>query len=233
MTDNSASFLQKSWSALAAATLSLLLFTAPVALADDADSAMSFDGLKKIEGAKMALAYIDPDADFSVYKRVAVLDPQVSFQPNWLRDQNRNRASRVSARDKERIRVAVADLLKDVFIEALEANDGYEIVDVVGEDVLVVRASIVDLDVTAPDTNTAGRTRQLSTTAGSATIFLELFDSSSGAIIGRAVDRRAARRAGGTMMWSNRVTNTSEARRMMRVWADRLRGFLDSHYKGS
>lgn len=194
---------------------------------------ISFDNLERIKDAKVAIAYIDPDADFTVFNRIKILDPYVAFQANWQRRQNQaNRSNRVSARDMERIRAAAADLMRDTFIEALEADDGYEVVDEVGEDVLVLRPAIIDLDVTTPDTGTAGRSRSFNTSAGAATLYIELFDGASGKIIGRAADRRVASRPGGMMQWSNRVTNTSEARRMFRVWANRLREFLDSHYMG-
>jgi len=193
---------------------------------------VSFDNLKRVENSEMAVAYIDPEADFSVYRRVAILQPYVAFRANWQRDQNRSSVTRVSARDMERIRADVGSLLEDVLVEALEADNGYEVVSGAADDVLLVRPAIIDLDVTAPDTNTAGRTRQISSTAGAATLYIELFDSVSGKIIGRAADRRIAGRAGGMMQWSNAVTNRSEARRMFRPWADRLRAFMDSHYSG-
>ena len=98
------------------------------------------------------------------------------------------------------------------------------------EDVLIVRPAIIDLDITAPDVTTAGRSRTYTTSSGAATLFVELFDAYSGALIGRAVDRRAGRRGGGFAMQSNRVTNRADARREMRVWADRLIEFLDQHY---
>ena len=130
----------------------------------------------------------------------------------------------------DRIRADVASLFKDVFTEVLEADDGYEVVDGANEDVLLLRPAIIDLDVTAPDTRTAGRSTTFTASAGAATIYIELFDSLSGQIIGRAVDRQNARRAGGTVSWSNSVTNSQEARRMMRGWANQLRSFLDAHY---
>ena len=194
---------------------------------------VSFDNLERIKDATVAAAYIDRDADFSIYNRVRILDPYVAFQANWQRQQNRNNpGGRVNAQDKERIREAAADLLTDVFIEVLEADDGFEVVDEAGDDVLILRPAIFDLVITAPDTRSAGRSRTVTATAGAATLYIELFDGGSGKIIGRAVDRRAASRPGGMMQWSNRVTNVSEARRMFRVWAGRLREFLDNHYMG-
>ncbi len=210
-------------------TLSLLALGGTGLAAQEHDT--TFDNLVRIEDPRVAAAYIDPDADFSVYTHVKILHPYVAFRANWQRDQRRaNPASRVSASDMDRIRVAVGDLLTDVFIEALEANDGYTVVNQPGEHVLVLRPAVIDLDITAPDNRGAGRSNSFSTTAGAATIYLEIFDGATGKIIGRAIDRRTASRPGGMMQWSNSVTNTSDARRMFRVWANRFRDFLDSHY---
>ncbi len=202
------------------------------AFAEEESMDISFDNLSRIKDARVAVAYIDPEADFSVFQRVAILDPMVAFRANWQRDQNRStRTRRVRAADMERIKSSVAELFKEVFIEVLEADDGYEIVDVSGDDVIVLRPAIIDLDVSAPDTMSSGRNRSWTATTGAATLYIELFDSVSGKIIGRAADRRTARQAGGFMTVSNRVTNTAEARRMIRRWAQKLREFLDTHYK--
>ena len=192
--------------------------------------AISFDGLELVENARVGAAYINPDADFSVFQRVAILDPYVSFRRNWLRDQNRNRSRNLRSSDVDRIKADVAALFKDVFTARLEAEGGYEVVDVGGDDVLLLRPAIINLDVTAPDVQTAGRSRTFTATAGAATLYIELFDSVTGEILGRAADRQRARRNGGTVSWSNSVTNSAEARRIFGRWADILRDFLDSHY---
>ena len=66
------------------------------------EEAISFDGLVPVEDARVASAFIDPDADFSVFERFAILDPFVAFRSNWQRDQNRDRrgSSRISASDE-------------------------------------------------------------------------------------------------------------------------------------
>ncbi len=209
----------------------LLVLLATLSLGARADHP-SFENLKRIENADMAAAFIDPNADFSVYGRVMILEPHVAFRANWQRDQ-RKEHHRVTKHDMEQIRAAASELLLEAFIEALEAHDGFEVVDAPDHDVLLVRPALLDLDVTAPETNEAGRSRNFSTSAGAATIYLELYDSVTGQIIGRAADRRAASRPGGMMMYSNRVTNRRDAKRMFRVWADRLRGFMDDHYRGN
>jgi hypothetical protein len=160
-----------------------------------------------------------------------ILDTYVAFRSGWETDQRRGtRGIRVSANDMERIKSDVASLFKQVMIEQLHADDGYEVVDQADHDVLLLRPAIIDLDVTAPDTMSPGRTTTFSTSTGAATLYLELYDSVSGQIIGRAADRQAVRNASGTLSWSNRVSNSQDAKRMFRVWADTLRGFLDDHY---
>lgn len=197
--------------------------------AADQDAETSWDGLVAVEGADMAAAFIDPAADFSVFRRVSILQPHVAFRSNWQRDQNRSRTRNIRASDVERIKEDVAGLFMSVFAERLEAA-GYEVVNYAGEDVLILRPAVIDLDITAPDTRSAGRSRTYTTTTGAATVFIELFDSLSSDLIGRAVDRRSSGRSGGFATQSNRVTNRADARREFGVWADRLVAFLDQHY---
>ena len=216
----------------------LLLCVSPSILAEEEEVIVesveavdiTFDNLVPVKDPAVSMAFIDPEADFSVFKRVAILEPFVAFRSNWQRDQNRSRSRNIRARDMERIKADVATLFERVFTERLEAA-GYEVVDGAGEDVLLLRPAIIDLDVTAPDTRTAGRSRTFTASTGAATLYIQLFDSVSGDIIGRAADRQSVRRAGGTVSWSNSVTNTADARRMMGRWADELVGFLDAHYK--
>ncbi len=206
-------------------------FTLPT-LAQDTESD-AFDGLVAVEGAKADILAIDPEADFSVYQRIIILDPYVAFIKNWRRDVNRDTrsaSSRVSNSDMEKIKVDVAAMFKEVFTEKLQADDGFVITDETGDDVLIIRPAIIDLDITAPDTMSPGRSRTYVATAGAATIYVELFDSVSGAIIGRAADRRTARQNRGRVSWSTGVTNAREARRMMGIWADQLKSFLEDHY---
>lgn len=207
----------------------LVLITAAASMVNAEEDGVSFDGLKRVENSKVAKAYIDPDADFSVYQRIKILEPYVAFRKNWQRDLRRRGIRNVSSSDMQRIKTEVASLFQKVFTEVLEAGDGFEVVDVTGDDVLLLRPAIIDLDVSAPDTMNAGRSRTYTASTGAATLYIELFDSVSGDIIGRAADRRTIRRSS-NVSWSNRVTNSADARRLLRRWAELLRSFLDQHY---
>lgn len=212
---------------LITAILSLLAW--PAVNADETDK--MFENLVPVEDAQVAMAYIDPNADFSVFERVMILDTFVAFRSGWERDQRRGtRRGRVSARDMERIKSRVSETFNSAFIDVLQADDGFEIVDEPDHDVLLIRAAIIDLDVTAPDTQSAGRSRTYTASSGAATLYIELFDSVSGQIIGRAADRQVARSAGNMLTWNTSVSNTANARRVFTSWAGSLREFLDSHY---
>jgi hypothetical protein len=54
--------------------LSFFLIGAANALGQTSDE-ISFDGLERVDSSRVHIAYINPDADFSVFKRVAILEP--------------------------------------------------------------------------------------------------------------------------------------------------------------
>lgn len=208
----------------------VFLFWTSFTIAEEEADGLSFDGLKALEETRVHMAYIDPEADFSVFTRVSILEPHVAFRSNWRRDQNRSRSSRrVSTSDMDRIKQDVSALFKNEFTNRLESR-GFEVVNDAGEDVLVLRPAIIDLDVSAPDTMSGSRSRTYTAGVGAATLYIELFDSTSGAIVGRAADRRNARNGAGFATRANRVTNRAAASREFRVWADKLIDFLESHY---
>ncbi len=214
--------------------LSRLLLTAalllPAGLVSAQSSELTYDNLEPVENPRLAMGFIDPDADFSVYKRVAIMEPYVAFRKNWKRDQNRSRTNKISNSDMEKLKADVATLFANVFGERLQSA-GYAIVTEASDDVLLIRPAVVDLDISAPDTRTGGRSHTFTTSTGAATLYIELFDSVSGDILGRAADRQSIQNAGGRLSWSNSVTNSADAKRMIGGWADELIAFLDTHYK--
>ena len=213
----------------AVVTFALVAMTTTPARAEGEEKVDPFAGLKKIEDAKVGVAYIDPDADFSVFKRVAISDPYVAFRADWRRDQNRDRIRPISSGHAERIRSNVAKLLKEVFTERLEADDGFEVTKEAGYDVLLVKPALVDLDINVPETQTAGASATVTATTGQAVLYIELFDSVSGDLLGRAADRQVGKNAHFGL--STEALIAAQARQAFEEWADKLRGFLDEHYK--
>ena len=119
------------------------------------------------------------------------------------------------------------DTVGEVFVEELQKSEHFEIVDEAGPDVLIIVGVLHDIVSRVPP-DMIGRGDIYLSSVGEATLIIELRDSLSGETIYRAVDRRAAERAGGTAVRSSSVTTWSEVRRMARRWATRLTQGLDS-----
>ena len=217
------------------AVLAVLVGTVATAQAADDDwpPKVTSDGLTLVEGTEVAAVWVLDGADFSEYKRVMIVNVGVGFKKNWRRDYNQNEvslSSKVSKSDAEKIKQRVADEFKKVFTAELE-KAGYEVADydvsLAEEDILVLRPAIVDLVVTAPDTNSASRSRSFTASAGAMTLYLEFYDSVTSSILGRVVDRQNSR-DNGMMQISNRVTNKAEADRLFRKWTGLLIAKMDS-----
>jgi hypothetical protein len=187
----------------------------------------SHDGLELVPGTEVAMAYVKPGADFSGYKRLMILDTYVAFQKGWAERQRRSSVNKVSNRDIERMKKDLAELFREVFIERLDIEGGYPVVQNPDSDVLLLRPAIIDLEVTVPDVHSSGRSYNFAASAGAATLFLELYDSVSGEILARILDRKSAGNTGDFMRWSNQVSNRAAARRVLGEWAGLLRQRLD------
>jgi hypothetical protein len=217
------------WIACIAAGLGLA--HAPLSFAADPPPAVSKDGLHLQKSTKSTLVYMKPGVTWNQYKRVALLDCLVEFDKNWERDYNRDQAgtmNRVDDSDMERIQKDMAAEFKKVFAKELQANSGYPVVDTAAPDVLVVRPAILNLRVTAPDLMTPGISTTVVSSAGSATLYVELWDSVSNTILARAMDAQADPGFAGRGQAANRVTNTMAADDILRLWATKLRKYLDA-----
>jgi len=195
------------------------------------EAALSHDGLQKVKVKDVDAAYTRPGASLKGYTKV-MLDPvEVQFSKSW--DPNKTGSMfKVSASEREEIRKGVGDIVREEFARQLQAKDGYQVVTAPGPDVLRAKASIVNLYVNAPDTGGgSGRSRTYTASAGEMTLYLELYDSESGQILARIVDRRESRSVA-PMMIANRVTNTGEAHDIAATWARILRKSMDSAKAG-
>ena len=183
------------------------------------------EGLKLVPNTRdIALVWAEEGADLSHYNRVYLVEPYVAFKKNWQRDQNRG-TLKVKSSDMERIKTRVKALFMEVFTEELESN-GYTLVNERAEDVLIVKPAIINLDVTAPDVRSAGRSSTFTSQAGSMTLYLELYDSETDDLIAKALDQKADRDSG-FMKWQTGPANRAAGLRMMRPWAKALREGLD------
>jgi len=184
------------------------------------------EGLQRIHNPKhMAIVYAEPGADLMQYNRIYLVEPYVAFKKNWQREHNRSMSQRVRTSDMEKIKTSVKDLFMEVFTKELEKG-GYELANERAEDVLIVKPAIIDLNVNAPDIASSGMTRTFTESAGSMTLYMELYDSETDDLLAKAMDMKADR-GHGWMEWQTRVTNIAAGKRMMQPWAEALRQALD------
>jgi hypothetical protein len=181
---------------------------------------VTHDGLERVPNSRVERAWVKPGVDFSQYTEVGLLDCFVSFKRNW-----RMNHQGVRTRDMERIKNTLSEEFRTVFTDSLESS-GFPVVEQAAEHVLLIRPAIIDLDVAAPQTNSAGRSDSFTASPGVMTLVIELYDSESNEILARAIDRQRARNVGG-IRWTTTGTNRQAARKILKRWADLLVSRLD------
>ena len=202
-----------------------LLTASGISVAQEESSESDIEGFQLVEDSNLALVYAQPGIDWGQYSKIYLDEPYIDFKENWQRNQNRDKPGWVSDDDMAKIKIELSSLFTGVFSETL-LEGGYELIYETGEDVLLIRPAIIGLDVVAPETNSPGISRTYSETAGEMTLYLELYDSVSGEMLAKALDRQVDRQTG-YFEWQNRVTNRAAANRILKVWAKVLKEGLD------
>lgn len=186
---------------------------------------VTHDGLHMVENPKGAdLAYLRPGVDFSVYKTIALVEPQISFRKDWKRDQNSSRPlNKISNRDMEKMISSGQELFLKEFKKVLQ-KEGYTLVDEIGDDTLIVRAAIINLDIYAPDPNNDNMMNKVYADGfGQANIYIELFDGPTQQILARAADHKDDH--GNPINWHinrTRSRNKADASAAFHGWAEAL-----------
>lgn len=202
--------------------------TAPPTIQTGPDAELSFDGLHKVDNSQADVAWARPDFDISGYTKIWLVGAGIEYRQ--VKDRGRSTIARSQGGPyfiDDKSRAQFEELVGKVFKEEFEKIEKYELVDEPGPDVLMIRGGLLDVTSYVPPDPIGGRSYIYLSSVGEATLVLELRDSETGTILARSVDRRAAETIGGTFTRSNSVTNSAEARRLIRFWATRLREGLD------
>jgi hypothetical protein len=200
------------------------------ALRADSPPEMTPDGLRLQKNTGSRLIYVRPGATFGKYDKVAILDCLVEFDKDWQSNYNSQQMDPnafVNTDDMNRIKKELAAEFKKVFTRELQANGGYQVVDSAAPDVLVLRPAIIHLRVTQPDLMTPGIGMTVIRSAGSMTLYLELWNSMTNTLLARVMDAQADQGLGGPQA-ANSVTNTMAADFILRQWATALRKHLEA-----
>jgi hypothetical protein len=214
--------------AVTALCAGLVLLSPAAPAAKEPPPEVDKDGLHLYKQTKERIAYVKPGATFTQYKRVAILDPYVEFSQEWVQDYNRDQrdpSRKIKDSDLDRAKSALQSDFKRIFTEELQKEGRYQVTASGGSDVLVLRPALINIQVNAPDLMAAGRSTTYAESAGAMTIYLELWDSGSNALLGRVIDGSVD--PSSFTQRSSSVTNRAAAERIMRAWADELRSRLD------
>ena len=179
----------------------------------------TWDNLVLVNSKKLQAVYLLPGADFRQYTKVQLDPTDVAFAKDWQRDQNDSAiglSRRITDEDAQKIAEQVRTGFEDIFAKAY-ADAGYPVVTAPAHDVLRVRTGVANLTIDSPDTGDIGRSRSYSVQAGAATLIVEVRDSLSGAVLGRAIDSRAAGDEFAQMRTS--VSNRADFSRLFKTWA--------------
>jgi hypothetical protein len=176
----------------------------------------------------MQEAWARPDFDISTYSKIMLQGADAEFRPGG-RNPRQNRAlgpnEHFAVTPEQKVRFQ--ELMSAAFVKELSLSEHFTIVTEPGPDVLLIQGILLDVVSFIPEQR-AGRSDVFLSRFGEVTLVLEIRDSVSGAVLLRAIERRAAEASGGTgFTRSNTVTNRAEFRRVARRWAMVLREGLD------
>jgi Protein of unknown function (DUF3313) len=213
---------------LAAITLLALAQACTTTSTSPIDEASLNEGLERVPSKTVDALYRRPGATLASYTKLLMRPIDVQFAKNWDPSKTSSALYQMHEPDREKIKTEMATLFADVFKADMTEKGGFPIVTASGPDVLEMRAAIVNLYITAPDVSmdVAGRSKVYTTEAGEMTLIMQLHDSVTGQLLARVYDRRAA--TGSGWQWTNSVTNTAEARRVIGTWATALRKAFDA-----
>ena len=182
------------------------------------------EGLNLVTSTKHRLVYLADDVDFSVYDKVIIVDSAVAFAKNWQRDYNRDQrdlSRKIQDKDVTRIKEQLAVEFKKVFTETM-TESGIEVVSEPVAGALILRPAIINLQVSAPDVGSSSRSRTYTANAGSMTLYLEIYDSVSGALLANVMDAQSADRSSPSMSYASSTSNIMSADRMLKRWATEI-----------
>ncbi|HVP89291.1 MAG TPA: DUF3313 family protein [Casimicrobiaceae bacterium] len=177
-----------------------------------------YQDLVQVRSKQLGAVYLLPGADFGPYTKVMIDPVEVSFRKGWLKDINNQRGigNQVSQSDAEQIAQAARSGFEKIFADAF-TQKGYNVVTSPAPDVLRLTPGVMNLYLNAPDPMGAPGVRSYTVDAGEATLALVVRDSTTGAVLGLAVDRRTTQSFGGM---ATSVSNQFDFGNLFRHWAN-------------
>ena len=187
------------------ASLAAVLFVA-------ACTTTTYESFRPVQNPNVDIAYVGSNADFSKYRRLMVEEMGI-FYPTQAAP---------SEADLQRVRSA----FQDAFRSQVE---GYEIVTRPADDVMKVKASLVDLrHAAARDLPDISRDVNQILEPGKLTFMIEMRDSASDALLLRAADTEKSPQID---LADDGSANADEVNAAAQHWAQLFRNFLDTNLR--
>lgn len=199
------------------------------------DAEVTHDGLTRLDRTVLDVVWARTDIDLTGYSKIMFEGVGVEFRPvdgpysgrAGMGQTSRTTSSRSEFQLDEATQALVKEEIGGAFVEELANSDVYEVVEARGPEVLLLRAGLLDVVSRVPPER-IGRSMVFLDSVGEATLVMELRDSTSGAILARAVDRRAAETPPGSVTQSTTATNRADVRRLCRRWASIIRSGVET-----
>jgi hypothetical protein len=195
-----------------------------------ANAEVTADGLVRVQKSVADAAWVKPDFDLTPYTKLMIASGGVSFKKVKPVSSFQARQGASEFPISEEGQQMFKDIMREEFTKELSKLKRYQIVDKPGPDVLLLVGGVIDVVSSVPtDTESANfagaRGGVYLTSVGEATLIIELRDSQSNEVLGRAADRRAAESP--FAFDANKVTVWTEVHRLAQAWASLLRQRLE------
>lgn len=175
----------------------------------------SVESFRKVPDSRADSVYVKSGVDFSRFRQLRAAPLEIYYAEGPVEP---------DPEDLARLR----RIFRDAFLAAIGSD--YELVDDPGPEVLGVRASLVDLELTPVMGKVPVKGRAASLVAnGQLSFFMELTDSQSGEVLARGGDQEKAATEIATAATDR---DWAQAEAAARRWAQMFRDFLDENLGG-
>lgn len=193
------------------------------------DAEVIGDNLHRVDNARVAMGYVDPDADFSRYTAIMIAPLGVNnveiIPPSGTSRHTGGNNWELTESDKTELQTA----FHDAMVKTLSEDGGYTVVNEPGDHVLLIAARLTAIAPTAAkddfSSRPTGRSRVYTDGAGAMAVAIAFADSETEDVLALAKDSKTGNSTWGV---NNSVTNKAEVKRMFTSWALQIRSRLDT-----
>ena len=214
---------------LVAASMTALISacTSAPAIQTGDDAEVIGDNLHRVDNSRAKVAYVDPDADFTRYRRVLVLSLGVDKIEIVQPDKSGSAVNRRDWELTEADKLALQEMFQSAMEKQLQERGQFPLASEPGDDVLEIEAMITGIaPAAAKDDNmsrTAGRSYVITEGAGTIAVAVAFGDSETGEVLALFKDARSSSSHWGM---NNSVTNRADVQRVFNSWAKQVNSSL-------